>query len=197
MARIPTAILISGRGSNMAALVEAARDPAYPAKIVLVLSSDPRAAGLTAARDAGVATAVVDHRACPDRAAFEADIDAALRAAGAELVCLAGFMRILSGDFVDAWANRILNIHPSLLPAFKGLDTHARVLAAGHERHGATVHVVNADLDAGPVVMQESLAVAPDDTAISLAHRVLEIEHRLYPAALRTVAQDLLSQRRD
>ncbi len=195
MARIPTAILISGRGSNMAALLAASADADYPAEIVLVLSNNPDAAGLRAAREGGIATAIVDHREFADRAAFEGRLDAVLREAGTELICLAGFMRILTARFVDAWPGRILNIHPSLLPAFKGLDTHARALAAGASEHGATVHMVNAALDSGPIVLQESLAIAPGDTPQTLSARVLQIEHRLYPAALARVAGAMLGAR--
>lgn len=183
--REPVAVLISGRGSNMTALAEAAAEPRHPAEIVLVLANDPAAEGLARARAMGLATAAVDHRAFPgDKAGFEAAMDEALRAAGAETLCLAGFMRVLSGAFVARWADRILNIHPSLLPAFPGLDTHARALAAGVKLHGATVHLVREAVDDGPILAQAALAVRPSDTAESLADRVLALEHRLYPAAL-------------
>ena len=189
MARLKTGVLISGRGSNMVALAEACADPGFPAEIVLVLSNEPGAAGLGRARDFGIPTAVIDHRAFPDRAAFDAAITARLEAAGAEFVCLAGFMRLLTAGFVERWRDRLLNIHPSLLPAFRGLDTHERALAAGVLLHGCTVHFVRPDLDEGPIVMQAAVPVLPGDTAESLAARVLEQEHRIYPAVLRLVAE--------
>lgn len=188
MTRKRVAVLISGRGSNMTALLEAASAPTYPAEIVLVVSNRPDAAGLTIATARGVQTAVVDHKEFPTKSEFEAALEAELRAAAVDLVCLAGFMRLLTPEFVERWRNRILNIHPSLLPAFPGLDTHARALAAGARRHGATVHFVRAETDSGPVVAQSALDVRPDDTAESLAARVLDLEHRLYPEALRMVA---------
>ncbi len=161
-----TAILISGRGSNMAALIAAARDPAYPAKIVLVVSNRPHAPGLALARDAGVAAVAIDHRAFgEDRGAHEVAIHAALRDAGAEIVCLAGYMRLLTPFLVDAWQGRMLNIHPSLLPAFPGLDTHARALAAGVKLHGCTVHLVTNTMDEGPILAQAAVPVLPSDTA--------------------------------
>ena len=182
------AVLISGRGSNMASLIEAAQDPAYPAEIVLVVSNRPDAGGLERARAAGIATAVVDHKGHPDRASFDAALDATLREHGIEIVCLAGFMRILTPGFVESWAGRMLNIHPSLLPAFKGTDTHARALAAGVARHGCTVHFVTPELDSGPIVAQAEVPVLPDDTEDTLAARVLAQEHLLYPRALALVA---------
>jgi formyltetrahydrofolate-dependent phosphoribosylglycinamide formyltransferase len=188
MSRVRTAILISGRGSNMSALIEAARAPDYPAEIVLVLSERADAGGLAAARAAGVSADVVAWRGASERAAFEAELDRRLRAEHVEVVCLAGFMRILSADFVARWRNRIINIHPSLLPAFPGLDTHARAIAAGATAHGATVHHVSAEVDAGPIVAQAVVPVLPGDTPEALAARVLQVEHRLYPEALRQVA---------
>jgi phosphoribosylglycinamide formyltransferase 1 len=189
LSRRRTAILISGRGSNMAALIAAARDPAYPAEIVLVLSNRPDAAGLELARQAGVAAKVIDHRAfTADRAAHEAEIDAALRDAGVEIVCLAGYMRLLTPRLIDAWQGRMLNIHPSLLPAFPGLDTHARALAAGAKLHGCTVHQVTQAVDDGPILAQAAVPVLPGDTAEELAQRVLAQEHVLYPLALRLFA---------
>ncbi|MEM8789302.1 MAG: phosphoribosylglycinamide formyltransferase [Pseudomonadota bacterium] len=178
------AVLISGTGSNMLALLDAMADPGFPAIPALVLSNRPDAAGLARAATRGVATAHVDHRG-RDRAAFEAEIDDRLRAVGADLICLAGFMRVLTPDFVARWAGRILNIHPSLLPVFPGLDTHARALAAGVALHGATVHRVTADLDAGPILAQAAVPVLPNDTVDMLAERVLAAEHRLYPQTLR------------
>lgn len=189
-ARKRVAVLISGRGSNMAALIEAAKDPAYPAEIALVVSNRPDAAGLERARSAGLATATVDHVPFgKDREAFERALQAVLAAHRIELVCLAGFMRLLTPWFVTHWSGRMLNIHPALLPAFKGLDTHRRAIEAGAKRHGATVHLVVPEMDSGPIVAQESLAVLPGDTPETLAARVLEIEHRLYPQALRLLAE--------
>jgi phosphoribosylglycinamide formyltransferase-1 len=172
----------------MVALLEAARDPAYPAEIVLVLSNNPEAEGLTRAAAAGIPTQAIDHRAYPDRASFDAAVDAALREAGADLVCLAGFMRILTDGFVEGWAGRMLNIHPSLLPLFKGTHTHAQALAAGVRLHGCTVHFVVPELDAGPIVAQAAVPVHQGDDADSLAARVIVQERRLYPAALEMVA---------
>lgn len=184
------AVLISGRGSNMTALIEAAEAKDYPAEIVLVVSNRPDAAGLERAREAGVATAVVDHRPFgDDREAFERALDDELRKHGIEIVCLAGFMRLLTAWFIGRWRGRILNIHPALLPEFKGLDTHRRALEAGVKRHGATVHFVVEETDAGPVISQQSVPVLQGDTEATLAARVLEIEHRIYPEALRLVAE--------
>jgi len=187
-ARRRVAVLISGRGSNMASLIEAAQDPAYPAEIVLVVSNRPDAGGLERARAAGIATAVVDHKRHPDRVSFDAALDTTLREHAIEIVCLAGFMRILTPGFVESWAGRMLNIHPSLLPAFKGTDTHARALAAGVAKHGCTVHFVTPELDSGPIVAQAEVPVLPNDTEDTLAARVLAQEHLLYPRALALVA---------
>ncbi len=190
MVRKRVAVLISGRGSNMAALIEAAKTADYPAEIALVVSNRADAAGLAYAHDRGIATALIDHRQFgEDREAFERALDEMLRAHGIEIVCLAGFMRILTPWFVGRWSGRLLNIHPALLPDLKGLDTHRRAIAAGAKRHGATVHFVVAELDAGPIVAQEAIDVRSDDTESSLAERVLEVEHRLYPRALRAVAE--------
>ena len=182
------AILISGRGSNMMSLIEAARAPDYPAEIVLVLSNRPEAGGLARAAEAGIPTRVVDPTVFPDRESFDAALAAEIVAAGAELICLAGFMRIFSGGFVEAWAGRMLNIHPSLLPLFRGTHTHAQALAAGVRLHGCTVHYVVPELDAGPIVAQAAVPVRPDDDPDSLAARVIVQEHRLYPAALALIA---------
>ncbi|MDP4022236.1 phosphoribosylglycinamide formyltransferase [Methylobacterium sp. NEAU 140] len=182
------AILISGRGSNMTSLIAAARDPAYPAEIALVLSNRPDAAGLARAAEAGIPARAIDHRRYPDRAAFDAALDAALREAGIDLVCLAGFMRILTPGFVEAWAGRMINIHPSLLPLFKGTHTHAQALAAGVRLHGCTVHFVVPELDSGPIVAQAAVPVHEGDDPDSLAARIIVQEHRLYPAALALVA---------
>jgi phosphoribosylglycinamide formyltransferase-1 len=179
------AILISGRGSNMEALIAAARDDAYPAEIVLVLSNRPDAAGLRLAQTAGIEARAIDHRPFRgDRVAHEAEINAALTVAGVELVCLAGYMRLLTPSFIGAWQGRMLNIHPSLLPAFPGLHTHARVLAAGAKLHGCTVHLVTEQMDDGPILAQAAVPVLEGDTADTLADRVLAREHAIYPAAL-------------
>jgi len=184
------AILISGRGTNMTALIEAAKADDYPAEITLVVSNRPDAPGLARARGAGVTTAVVDHTPFgEDREAFERALDGELRAQRIDLVCLAGFMRLLTPWFVARWTGRMLNIHPSLLPEFKGLHTHRRALEAGAQRHGATVHFVVPEVDAGPIVAQDSVAVREGDTEETLAERVLEVEHRIYPRALRAVAE--------
>jgi phosphoribosylglycinamide formyltransferase-1 len=184
------AILISGRGSNMTALIEAAEAKDYPAEIVLVISNRPEAPGLARARAAGVATAVVDHtRFGDEREAFEHALDGELRKNRIDLVCLAGFMRLLTPWFVTRWSGRMLNIHPSLLPQFKGLHTHRRALEVGMKRHGATVHFVVPEMDSGPIVAQDSVAVREGDTEETLAARVLELEHQLYPRALRAVAE--------
>ena len=185
---VKTAILISGRGSNMGALIEAASRDGFPAEIALVVSSRPDAAGLARAEEAGIATAVVDNREFEDRADFDKALDAALKQAGIELVCLAGFMLLLSPDFVEEWRNHLINIHPSLLPAFKGLKTHERALASGVRIHGATVHFVRDAMDEGPVIAQAAVPVLEGDNAEALADRVLAVEHRLYPAALEWVA---------
>jgi phosphoribosylglycinamide formyltransferase 1 len=190
MSRKRVAVLISGRGSNMAALIEAAKDKNYPAEIALVVSNRPDAGGLAIARSAGIATEIVDHTAFgKDRAGFDAALQAQLTSHHIELVCLAGFMRLLTNEFVGQWRDRMINIHPSLLPAFKGLDTHKRALEAGAKIHGATVHFVVAELDSGPIIAQGAVAVHADDTEETLAARVLAVEHRIYPLALKLVAQ--------
>jgi phosphoribosylglycinamide formyltransferase 1 len=183
-------ILISGRGSNMAALVEAAlADPAFPAEPALVLSNRADAAGLEFASSHGVETAVVDHKPFgKDREAFEHALDARLRKSGVELVCLAGFMRLLTPWFVEQWRDRLINIHPSLLPSFKGLHTHERALETGVRLHGCTVHFVRAEMDDGPIIAQAAVPVLPGDDPDALAARVLTMEHRLYPLALSLVA---------
>ncbi len=184
-----TAILISGRGTNMAALIEAASGAEYPAEIILVVSNVPDAPGLTRAQAAGVATKLIDHRAfAKDREAFERSLDGELSAHRIELVCLAGFMRRLTPWFVARWEGKLLNIHPSLLPAFTGLRTHARALAEGVKLHGASVHFVTEELDEGPVIAQSAVPVLPGDTEEALASRVLDVEGPLYVASLRFVA---------
>ncbi len=182
-------VLISGRGANMAALIEAAENPAYPAEIALVVSNRPEAAGLERAAKAGVTTAVVDHKPFgQDREAFERAVDATLRAHDIELLCLAGFMRLLTPWLVNAWAGRMINIHPALLPSFKGLNTHARALEAGVRLHGATVHFVTNDMDGGPIIAQAAVPVLSGDDAETLAARVLDAERVLYPLSLDLVA---------
>jgi phosphoribosylglycinamide formyltransferase 1 len=183
------AILISGRGSNMSALIEAARSRDFPAEIAVVVSNKANAAGIDKARAAGVPVEVVESRAFgKDRAAFEKALQAVFDQRSVDLVCLAGFMRLFTAEFVQRWHGRMLNIHPSLLPSFPGLDPHGQALKAGVKISGATVHFVIPDTDAGPIVMQAAVAVQDDDTADTLAERILSVEHRIYPAALRLVA---------
>jgi phosphoribosylglycinamide formyltransferase-1 len=190
MSRKRVAVLISGRGSNMTALIEAAKDPSYPADIALVLSNRADAAGLARAKAEGIAAAVVDHTAFgKDRAAFERALQAELEKHRIDLVCLAGFMRLLTPWFVRRWEGRLINIHPALLPAFKGLNTHERALEAGVTHHGATVHFVVPEMDSGPIILQDSLRILDIDDADTLAARVLELEHRIYPLALARVAR--------
>ncbi len=190
MSRKRVAILISGRGSNMAALIEAAKDKNYPAEIALVLSNRSDAAGLGFARAAGIAVEVIDHATFgKDRTAFDGALQAALEKHRIDIVCLAGFMRLLTPAFAGRWHGRMLNIHPALLPAFKGLDTHQRAIAAGAKIHGATVHFVVAEMDSGPIVMQGAVAVHSDDSEVALAARVLKVEHKIYPLALKLLAE--------
>jgi formyltetrahydrofolate-dependent phosphoribosylglycinamide formyltransferase len=187
-------VLISGRGSNLAALIDAAKDADYPAQIVVVLANAPGAGGLEIARTAGIKPVAIDHRPFKgDREAHERAVDAALRDAGVELVALAGYMRIFTPWFVQAWRGRMINIHPSLLPDFPGVDTHARALEAGHDRHGCTVHWVTEGVDAGPVIGQADVPVLDGDTVETLAARVLTAEHRLYPRCLAQAAREVRS----
>lgn len=181
-------VLISGRGSNLASLIEASREPSYPAEIVLVLSNKADAYGLVRAKEAGIATRVVSHKGFPSREEFDAVITDALKEARVDLVCNAGFMRLHSAAFVREWSGRQLNIHPSLLPAFRGLHPQARALEAGVRVSGATVHFVSEEMDAGPIVAQGAVPVLPGDTEESLSARILAMEHRLYPLALKLVA---------
>lgn len=182
-------VLISGRGSNMVSLAEAARTPGYPAEIALVISNIPDVAGLERARGFGIATATVDHRPFgKDREAFERAVDEVLRVNQIDLLVLAGFMRILTPWFVARWEGRMINIHPSLLPLFKGTHTHRQALEAGVAEHGCSVHFVVPELDAGPVILQAKVPVLPGDDEDTLAKRVLVEEHKLYPAALAEVA---------
>ena len=189
--RVRTAVLISGRGSNMRALIEAARSADFSAEIVLVLSDIPAAPGLVLARELGVAAEAVEFRAYSGKPAFEAALDTRLAAASVEIVCLAGFMRLLSPPFVERWRGRILNIHPSLLPNLRGLNTHERALSQGLAEHGCTVHLVTAELDAGPILARAPVPVLPGDDAHTLAARVLKEEHRIYPQALDELARSL------
>ncbi len=189
--RVRTVILISGRGSNMRALIRAAQASNFSAEIVLVLSDQPGAAGLAAARNDGVAAETVNFASYPGKAAFEAALSARLDEARAEIVCLAGFMRVLSAGFVERWRGRLLNIHPSLLPDLRGLHTHQRAIATGLAEHGCTVHFVTAELDAGPIIAQARVPVLAGDDAETLAERVLNEEHRIYPQALDAVAHSL------
>ncbi|GAB4356849.1 MAG: phosphoribosylglycinamide formyltransferase [Kiloniellaceae bacterium] len=188
-ARLKVGVLISGRGSNLKSLLEACAAPGFPAEIVTVIANRPGAGGLDHARAAGVAAETIDHKAFAGKPAFEAAVTAALEAAGVELLCLAGFMRVVSAGFVRHWQGRMINIHPSLLPLFPGLDTHARALDAGVKLHGCSVHYVTEEVDGGPIIGQAAVPVLPGDDADSLAARVLAAEHRLYPACLRLVAE--------
>ena len=183
------AVLISGRGSNLQALIDAAADPGWPAEIVLVVSNEPGARGLERARDAGIPVKVIDHRAFAGRPPFDQAMTAAIEAAGAELVCLAGFMRLLSDGFVDHWRDRLINIHPSLLPAFKGLHAHERVIATGARFSGCTVHFVRPETDTGPIIVQAAVPVLAGDDTEALAARVLTEEHRIYPLAVKLIAE--------
>ena len=195
MVRLKVGVLISGRGSNMAALIEAAKAPDYPAEIALVISNKRDAAGLEKARAAGVEAIAIDAKAFPDKRTFEAAIDKELKSRGVEIVCLAGYMRILGADFVAAWSGRMINIHPALLPAYKGLNTHERALADGVAEHGCTVHLVTAELDDGPILAQARAPILPGDDAQALAARVLVEEHILYPQALAELARRLAASR--
>jgi phosphoribosylglycinamide formyltransferase 1 len=188
MARVRTGVLISGRGSNLQALLDAAASPDFPAEIVCVISNRPGAGGLARAEAAGIAALTVDHKAFQSREVFEDALHGALVREGIELVCLAGFMRLLTPGFVNRWTGRMLNIHPSLLPSFKGVDTHQRALDAGVKLTGASVHFVSADMDSGPIIGQAAIPVLPGDDADALAARVLGAEHQLYPECLRQVA---------
>ena len=195
MNKARTDILISGRGSNMMALVEAARAADYPAEIACVVSNRADARGLEFAAANGIATQVIDHKAYPDRAGFEAALDTYLRSMNVEAVALAGFMRVLSANFIAGWEDRMINIHPSLLPAYKGLHTHERALADGATRHGCSVHLVTPELDGGTVLLQADVPVQADDTPDTLAARVLTQEHRIYPQALAWLANRIIEER--
>ena len=190
-APLRVAVLISGRGSNLQALIDAfgPKVADSPVRIALVLSNRPEALGLERAAKAGLKTEIVDHKAFQSREDFDVAMDREIRAAGAEFVVLAGFMRLLTPQFVTTWKDKLINIHPALLPAFPGLHTHRRALEAGVRFHGATVHFVRNETDTGPIIAQSLVAVRPDDTEETLGARVLETEHRLYPLALRLIAQ--------
>lgn len=188
MPRIPVGVLISGRGSNLQSLISASAAESFPAKIVLVVSNIEGAAGMARASAAGIPVKLIPHKG-RSREDFDAELDAAFRAAGVELICLAGFMRILSDGFARAWEGKLINVHPSLLPAYKGTRVHERVLAAGEKQSGASVHYVVPELDAGPVIAQATVPVLPQDTPDTLSDRVLKAEHRLYPTALRLVCE--------
>jgi phosphoribosylglycinamide formyltransferase-1 len=187
--RLRTGVMISGRGSNLQALIDACADPAFPAAIVLVISNKADAPGLARAQSAGIATRVISHRDYDSREAFDAAMTAAFEAAQVDLICMAGFLRLVTSGFVEHWRDRLINIHPALLPAFKGLDTHARALAAGAKTHGCTVHFVRHEIDTGPIIGQEAVPIFPDDTPDTLAARVLEAEHKLFPRCLRLIAE--------
>jgi phosphoribosylglycinamide formyltransferase-1 len=188
MARLKTGVLISGSGTNLQALLDAAAAPDYPAEIALVISNKADAKGLARAEKAGVATKVIDHREFADRASFDQALDHALREAGCEFICLAGFMRLLTADFTETWRDRLINIHPALLPSFKGLDAQAQALAAGARISGCTVHFVRPEMDAGPIIVQGAVPVLDGDDEAALAARILAVEHRIYPLALRLIA---------
>jgi len=189
MARMKLGVLISGRGSNLLALIEACKASDYPAEIVLVVSNKSDAKGLEHADAAGIATTVVEHGGYLDRETFDKAIHEKLADAGVELVCLAGFMRLLSSWFVETWRDRVLNIHPSLLPAFKGIDAHAQAIATGVKLSGCTVHIVRPEMDAGPILVQAAVPVLPGDDEDTLAARILTMEHRCYPLAVRLIAE--------
>ncbi|WP_366554051.1 phosphoribosylglycinamide formyltransferase [Aquibaculum sediminis] len=193
MTRLRVGVLVSGRGSNLQALLDAAADPAFPAEIVLVLSNIAGVQALERAAAAGVPGETISHRAYPSREAFERALTETLEAAGVDLVCQAGFMRIVTPWFVEHWRDRLINIHPSLLPAFPGLDTHARALAAGVKLHGCSVHYVRTEVDSGPIIGQAAVPVLADDDPDRLAARVLAAEHRLYPHCLRLLAEGRLT----
>jgi formyltetrahydrofolate-dependent phosphoribosylglycinamide formyltransferase len=196
MSKVKVAILISGRGSNMAALIAAAKDPAYPAQIVLVIANLADAGGLAIAAAQGIDTAVIEHAAFgKDRLAHERMIDARLRQAGVQIVALAGYMRVLTPFLVEAWAGRMINIHPSLLPALPGMHTHQRALEAGLTKHGCTVHLVTAGVDEGPILGQAEVDVLPGDTEASLSARVLEQEHKLYAQCLADLAKTIANKK--
>ena len=189
MEELRVAVLISGRGSNLQALIDACADTGFPARIVVVISNTENAKGLERAERAGIPTKIVRHQDFADRTEFDAALEQTIQKFEANFICLAGFMRLLTSGFVDSWHDRLINIHPSLLPAFRGLNTHARALAAGVRFSGCSVHFVRSEVDAGPIIVQAAVPVFPDDTPDTLAARVLTVEHRCYPLALRWIAE--------
>lgn len=188
--KLKVGVLISGRGTNLQALIDACAEPGFPATIALVISNVEDAYGLQRAENAGIATQVIRHQSFDSRADFDNALDNALKKSGIELICLAGFMRLLTADFVDAWRDRMINVHPSLLPAFKGLDTHQRALDAGVTIAGCTVHFVRVEMDDGPIIIQAAVPILPGDDSDRLAARILEKEHVAYPLALRLIAEN-------
>ena len=191
MRTLPIAVLISGGGTNLQALIDACADAKFPAEIKLVLSNRPKAGGLDRAKKAGIPTAVVDHKDFDTREEFESALQSVLEASDVELICLAGFMRILNGSFVNNWKDRMINIHPSLLPSFKGLHTHERAIESGVRFAGCTVHYVRAEMDDGPIIIQAVVPIDADETPDSLAAKVLTYEHQIYPESLRLIANRL------
>lgn len=192
MHKIKTAVLISGRGSNMMAILKASQNNDYPAKLNIVISNKPSAEGLKKAEEFGIKTAVLDHKTYKNRHEFEKDLDANLRAANIQIVCCAGFMRILSPWFVERWEGKLLNIHPSLLPKYKGLNTHKRAIESGDTIHGCSVHFINSELDSGKIVLQKSIEILSNDTPQSLSERLLIKELEAYPQALKKIANELI-----
>ena len=190
-------VLISGRGSNLKALIDASLKPMFPAEIITVISNEPEAKGIEYATKAGISTKVISHRDFVDRSSFEAELDREIRATEVELIVLAGFMRLLTKNFVKTWENRLINIHPSLLPAFKGLNTHKRAIDAGVLFSGCTVHFVRPIMDEGPIIAQAAIPIHPTDNPESLAARVLKIEHLLYPHAIRLIAEGKIRIKKD
>jgi len=193
MAKLKLAVLISGRGSNLQSLIDACQAPDYPAEIVHVISNVGGVMGLRRAEQAGIATTVIDHKTFATRQAFEDALSGTLDQSGAELICLAGFMRLLTAAFVSRWHDRMINIHPSLLPAFKGLDVQQRAIDAGVRFSGCTVHFVRPDMDCGPIIAQAAVPINGDDDASSLAARILEQEHKIYPLAVKLIAENRIS----
>lgn len=190
MEKLPVAVAISGSGSNLQALIDACNTPDFPAKIVLVVSNKPDAFGLERAKKAGIPSKVISHKDYPDRESFDEDLNKVIVESGASFVCLAGFMRILTDKFINNWRDRMINIHPSLLPKYKGLHTHARAIETGDSHHGTTVHYVRAELDSGPLIIQASVPIFESDKPDDLATRVLKKEHQIYPQALAWIAKD-------
>lgn len=188
MAKLRLAVMISGTGTNLQALIDACADPDYPAEIHVVISNRPDAKGIERAQDAGIDTAVIDHKTFEDRETFEDAIHACLKDHRVQLVCLAGFMRILNADFVNRWRDQMINIHPSLLPSYKGLHTHARAIEDGVRFAGCTIHYVRPEMDNGPILMQTAVPISGDETEESLAAKILPFEHKMYPAAVRMIA---------